>query len=103
MFTKTVKFEDLLQYPRYKKIYSYLRDKKIILMDSASFYYSFKEIFEQEIYKFEANVDNPYIIDCGTNIGSSIIYFKELYPNASIIGFEADPEVYKICKKNNIL
>ncbi len=60
----------------------------------------YEEIFENEIYKFNTHTKTPLIIDCGSNIGLSIIYFKKLYPDATIIGFESDPEIFKILKKN---
>lgn len=59
-----------------------------------------EEIFKKENYKFLAKSDKPLIIDCGANIGFSIDYFKKLYPEAKIIGFEADPEIFKILEKN---
>ena len=40
------------------------------------------------------------IFDCGANIGIATLYFKWLYPNSEIHVFEADPETFKILKKN---
>lgn len=68
--------------------------------DGMSFYYSYKEIFEEEIYKFQANSKSPLIIDCGCNYGTSILYFKHLYPDAEVIGFEPDPIIFKYAKAN---
>lgn len=59
-----------------------------------------EEIFVDEIYKFEATTDSPLIIDCGANIGLSVIYFKSLYPNAKIIAFEPDDIIYGVCQHN---
>lgn len=58
------------------------------------------EIFSQGIYKFSANTKQPFIIDCGSNIGISILYFKKLYPQAKIIGFEPDKTTYKTLTEN---
>lgn len=69
-------------------------------IDSASFIFMFDEIFSKQIYKFPTANEMPYIIDCGANIGLSVIYFKTLYPNAEIIAFEPDSEVFKILKLN---
>jgi FkbM family methyltransferase len=60
----------------------------------------FNEIFANEIYKFNSKTPNPKIIDCGSNIGLSILYFKSLYPQAEIIGFEPGPETFGLLKKN---
>ena len=60
----------------------------------------FHEIFTHEIYKFSTNTQEPFIIDCGSNIGISILYFKTLYPQAHIIGFEPDQKTFGILAKN---
>jgi len=36
----------------------------------------FKEIFLAETYQFETPNNSPVIIDCGANIGFSILYFE---------------------------
>lgn len=74
--------------------------RKFFGVDKSSFMYMYEEIFENEIYKFNASTDKPFIIDCGSNIGLSVIYFKTLYPNSTILGFEPDPEIFKVLKKN---
>lgn len=53
-----------------------------------------------EIYKFESATTNPVIIDCGANIGMSVIYFKLLYPTAFIEAFEPDAATFEILAKN---
>lgn len=62
--------------------------------DSASLLFLLKELFEFEIYRFKADTKEPLIIDCGANIGLSIIYFKRLYKDAKIIAFEPDPKIF---------
>lgn len=49
------------------------------------------EIFEDGCYRFECPTPSPRIIDCGSHIGLSVLYFKQHYPDARIIAFEADP------------
>lgn len=58
------------------------------------------EIFVDEIYKFRADNESPYIIDCGANIGLSTIYFKKLYPKAKVLAFEADPGIAQTTEYN---
>lgn len=60
----------------------------------------FNEIFAYDIYKFTATNSSPKIIDCGSNIGLSILYFKSLYPDANVIGFEPCPETFNLLQKN---
>ena len=40
------------------------------------------------------------IIDCGSNIGVSILFFKRRMPEATIVGFEPDPDTYKLLLRN---
>lgn len=75
-------------------------DKKMFVHDIASFDLCYDELFVQEMYNFVAKRPNPYIIDCGANLGMSIVYFKELYPDARIIAFEADEHIFSFLEKN---
>lgn len=65
-----------------------------------SFIHSIDELFHDEIYKFISYKKYPYIIDCGANIGLSIAYFKSLYPEAEILAFEPDEQIFKILENN---
>ncbi|KDN53987.1 FkbM family methyltransferase [Flavobacterium seoulense] len=60
----------------------------------------FKEIFISRDYFFQADNTRPIIIDCGANIGMSILFFKFIYPNCSIIAFEPNPKAFYLLKKN---
>jgi FkbM family methyltransferase len=64
------------------------------------FLHSIDEIFVQEVYKFSSQVTDPVILDCGANIGLSVIYFKKLYPEARITAFEADSAIFRTLKEN---
>lgn len=58
-----------------------------------------REIFADELY-LQNLPANSYIIDCGANIGLSVIYLKKLCPAAVIVAFEPDPQNFKVLKKN---
>ncbi|GAB6182728.1 FkbM family methyltransferase [Thermodesulfovibrio hydrogeniphilus] len=73
---------------------------KFDIPDLPSFIWQFKEIFVDEIYKFNSNSEQPVIFDCGANVGLSCVYFKRIFPNAKIIAFEADPIIADILKSN---
>jgi len=60
----------------------------------------FEEIFLREQYYFESDSDSPLVLDVGSNIGLSILYFKRLYPRARIVGFEPDPETFRVLEEN---
>ncbi|MFM2063635.1 MAG: hypothetical protein RLZZ507_3306 [Cyanobacteriota bacterium] len=75
-------------------------DKKIIGVDPASILQVYNCFFKQEYCKFTTELDTPRIIDCGANIGATIYYWKKLYPNAEIIAFEPDPEIFELLTIN---
>lgn len=91
------------------KYYKHLPAGKIRvhkLFNNNLFFYSapellhgFKEIFIDKIYK-QPLVENPYIIDCGANIGMSVIYMKQQFPQAEIIAFEPDETNFSLLNKN---
>lgn len=85
---------------RYQNGVATFLNKKIEFVDNASYFFIKNEIFNLQIYKFITSTQKPYIIDCGANIGLSIIYFKQLFPNAEIIGFEPDDKVFKVLEHN---
>lgn len=86
--------------PRYTPVFTDLLGTEIQLVDAASSIFMYGEIFEQQIYKFKTQTQKPLIIDGGANIGLSIIYFKQLYPNAQVIAFEPDSNVFQVLDKN---
>lgn len=69
-------------------------------LDPLTVNYVFKEVFLNEEYRIENLPKNPLIFDCGSNIGTSILYFKKIFPEAKIIGFEANPTVYNLLEQN---
>jgi len=70
------------------------------LNDGPNFYVLYKDLIVKQIYQFQALRPDPFILDCGSNIGVSILYFKRLYPKARIIGFEPDPTVVRVLEEN---
>jgi len=76
-------------------------DKYIFhIPDGLSFIWQFKEIFYEENYKFKVTNISPVIYDCGSNVGLSVLYFKNLFPESIIKAFEADPAIIKYLRKN---
>ena len=60
----------------------------------------YDDIFRKNVYFFEANTSEPFIIDCGGHIGLAVLYFKTLYPQARILSFEPNPETFALLQKN---
>jgi FkbM family methyltransferase len=75
-------------------------DFEVRLNDRPNFCILYKDIFCNRIYHFEACRPDPLILDCGSNIGMSILYFKHVYPAARIIAFEPDPTVLPYLREN---
>ncbi len=60
----------------------------------------YHEIIYQEHYRFATKSEKPVIIDCGANIGLSVLYFHRTHPKAQIIAIEADPAVAAVLRRN---
>jgi FkbM family methyltransferase len=60
----------------------------------------FREMFVDLDYFFEAPNRAPFILDCGSNIGMSVLFFKALYPVATIIGFEPATATFDLLQRN---
>lgn len=73
---------------------------KISFINEEEFELIYKDIFELKEYNFKTNNPMPFILDCGSHIGLSIFYFKQLYPQAKIIAFEPNPNTFKLLERN---
>lgn len=73
---------------------------KVRINDGPNFYYLCKDIFENRIYHFDARRPDPLILDCGSNIGMSVLYYKQEYPSARIIAFEPEPVIFRYLQEN---
>ena len=90
----------LKKLPRYTKTSAQFMGKRLEIVDADSFLSMCDEIFVRNNYEFESSRKNPLIIDCGANIGMSILFFKKLYPDCKIIAFEPDRGVFKALQSN---
>ena len=86
--------------PRYKYHTISFLNYKLSVSDCRSFIWQFKEIFIDKNYLFKTETETPVIYDCGSNIGTSVLFFKENFPKAKIKAFEAEPEIFLILKQN---
>jgi FkbM family methyltransferase len=62
--------------------------------DFGSFRHLFEEVFIRRIYHLQLDTETPRIVDCGSNIGMSLAFFREEYPAAELTAFEPDPGNY---------
>lgn len=79
---------------------THLYHSKLSITDNFWHLHSLNEVFIEGTYEFTAFSSAPTIIDCGANVGLSSIFFKKLYPEAKILAYEADTEIYKMMLLN---
>lgn len=72
----------------------------LIVPDAPSFAWQIYEIWIKKCYLFRTGNAHPLIFDVGSNIGMSVLYFKDLYPQAKVIAYEADPYIFNILQHN---
>jgi FkbM family methyltransferase len=59
-----------------------------------------EEVLVRDIYRDPELRDPTFIVDLGSNIGASIIYFRARYPDAWILGVEPNPEIFPLLRAN---
>lgn len=71
-------------------------DQQIDLhFEDFSDFFTLWEVFIQDEYHLQLPADPRTILDLGSNIGLSILYFHLRYPEAKIYGFEPDPNNFR--------
>jgi len=86
--------------PRFQPTTSRLLGNEIEIVDGRGFLTAYTEIFQRRIYQFNARTDTPLILDCGANVGLSVIFFKRLYPRCRVVAFEPDPRIFAALQRN---
>ena len=59
-----------------------------------------REIFVELQYYFRASRIDPVIVDGGSNIGMSVLFFKALYPAANVLAFEPAARAHELLRRN---
>lgn len=85
---------------RDKEVFTTLLGNKFYAFSYHTLNYLIREIVVNDEYAFKSSNANPVIIDCGANIGMSVLYFKRCYPQSAIIAFEPNPTTYSLLDKN---
>lgn len=75
-------------------------DYTIWYENTEEFYELKKEIFVEHRYYIELDNIAPRIVDLGAHIGMSVLYWKKLYPEASIVACEPVTENFDLLEKN---
>jgi FkbM family methyltransferase len=66
----------------------------------SSLAYLHSETFVKLQYFFRAARPDPQIVDCGSNIGMSVLFFKALYPRARVLAFEPAAQAHELLLRN---
>ena len=72
----------------------------ITLTNNATDVQTVFQIFYAKEYDLEVSKEPEWIIDCGANVGYSVIYFANKYANSKIIAIEPDKENFTQLQKN---
>ncbi len=69
-------------------------------VDGSSLSSMYRAQFFRKKNDFWCAKPNPVILDCGANIGVSVLRYKHLFPQSRIIAFEPDPIICNMLKRN---
>ena len=72
----------------------------IFLRNNTSDIPTFHKVIYGEDYALNLNFSPEVIIDCGANIGLASVFFKNLYPEATVIAVEPEPSNFEMLVKN---
>ncbi len=59
-----------------------------------------EEVFEAREYEFAGSAAAPRILDCGSHVGLSVLWFKQRFPRARVTAFEADAGNCALLRRN---
>ena len=79
---------------------SRLQKYTIYYENSEEYHHLKREVFTSDLYYFETENPNPFIIDLGAHIGLSTLYFKQTYPGSEIIAIEPNPGTFELLEQN---
>lgn len=94
-----LKFKILKHLPAGKLRQHRLFGKNLYFTNPQELLHGLEEIFIEKVYLQQLPKD-AFIIDCGANIGLSVIYLKHLQPEATIVAFEPDEKNFDLLQKN---
>ena len=95
-----LELERVKLFPAFKVGVANVFDKPFKFHHGESFVSTYRELFQSDIYEFKASNSSRIILDCGANMGLSVLYFALNYPKHTIIAFEPDESIFAILKEN---
>lgn len=95
-----IELQRIRNYEQFSTGYANVFDRPFKFNDGISFAVTYEEIFINKIYNFKSQPDKKIIVDCGANMGLSVLYFSQNYPKHQILAFEPDAKVFEILREN---
>jgi FkbM family methyltransferase len=81
-------------------VYAKVGPFEVAGFSAESLAYLHREIFVGLEYYFRAPREDPFIVDGGSNIGMSVLFFKALYPKARVLAFEPAQRAHDVLVRN---
>jgi FkbM family methyltransferase len=69
-------------------------------VDASSFLLAIDALVCKRWDDFRADSNQPLILDCGANVGISVLNYKHQWPQSKILAFEPDPNVVPVLRRN---
>ena len=73
---------------------------KLDLVDAPMALSQIDQIVIRGLNDFSTQSESPAILDCGANIGISVLNYTRRFPRARIKAFEPDPAICRVLRKN---
>jgi FkbM family methyltransferase len=99
-YSVDIELERIRLTERYKTGIAHVFDKPFKFHDGESFVDTFNELFRDQIYQFKPSTSSRLILDCGANMGLSVLYFSKNYPDHQIIAFEPEKMIFDVLQEN---
>ncbi|MCC0727049.1 FkbM family methyltransferase [Clostridioides sp. ZZV14-6045] len=101
LYHNTVEVNNLINKKKSEGLYKIEGFNKIIKMrENTSDIQVYKQIFIDNEYELNIDVNPKVIIDAGANIGLATVYFKQIYPESLVIAIEPEKYNFELLKYN---
>src|SRR4051794_284245 len=74
--------------------------RRRLVIDRQSDLQVLSDVFVEGQYARPRVGDNPVIVDAGSHIGASVVYFASVYPTSRILAIEGSPTTFEKLKAN---
>ena len=74
--------------------------KEVSFFDYFTLVCLYETIFVNQDYAFESAAARPLVIDCGSNVGLSVLFQKIEHPDCRVLAFEPDPRTFAVLEQN---